>query len=70
METNPGNNHSRKPHIQIDDLSICYHCESKDLPDDIVYCPHCGFPQRASQEDMRTYLWELAKKKHSIMKAE
>jgi len=59
--------HLQKHRIVINDLSICYHCKTTGLTEDITFCPNCGFPQRGSQVDMKIFM-NNHRKKNQLLK--
>lgn len=52
--------------IIIDDYSVCFHCKSKGLKEEDVYCPNCRFPQRGTQDEMQAFL-RFMKRKRSLL---
>lgn len=56
----------KKLEIVIDDLSKCYYCHSTGLTENDKYCPHCGFPQRGTQQEMRLFLIKIKHKKELL----
>ena len=49
--------------ITIDDLSVCYFCNSTGLKDSDLFCPNCAFPQRGTQTEMKKFIWNVNNKK-------
>jgi hypothetical protein len=52
----------KKREIVIQDLSKCYHCKSTGLTETDKFCPHCGFPQRGSKQEMWQFIRGMKQK--------
>lgn len=49
--------------IDIEDLSICHYCKSTGLNETHSFCPNCAFPQRGTQEEMKSFIRKIHDKK-------
>ncbi len=52
--------------IIIEDPTVCYHCKTKGLHHDDVFCPSCRFPQKGTQLEMKQFIIQV-NRKHSLM---
>jgi hypothetical protein len=48
----------KKP-IEIADLSTCYFCKITGLKEEDKCCPNCSFPQRGTQAEIKSFLWDI-----------
>jgi hypothetical protein len=42
--------------VRVRDLKVCFYCSSSPLPETIVFCPSCGFPQRGSELEQKRFI--------------
>jgi hypothetical protein len=53
---------TRSNQIEIEDLSVCYFCDNKELIAENKFCPHCGFPQLGTQAEQKRFIWNVRNK--------
>ncbi len=42
--------------VEIEDPTICYHCKNEGLKLDEKFCSNCGFPQRGTHDEQKSFV--------------
>jgi predicted membrane protein len=45
-----------KYEVEITDITVCFYCKKDGLTENDQYCPDCGFPQRGSLQEQKSFL--------------
>ncbi|MGP8217149.1 MAG: hypothetical protein ACLQQ4_16385 [Bacteroidia bacterium] len=48
------------------DMSKCFYCKSSGLTEHDKFCPHCGFPQRGTEQQKRTFMIKIKYTKEEL----